>query len=284
MRLVRFVAAVSLLLVACGQSESEEALASPSQAGEGFAAALGLPQDQSLDAGIEELINDEQRNAIATCMLTEGFEWRAPTWFGSRSGAVGDIERNLTPSQYAQEYGFGVSAALGSGVNIGDPSQGDPNSEHLNSLSEQEAEAWQATVSDCSRDSYAVVDSVFAILDPFAEAEEKARELVAADSRVVSAKEQWSLCMAERGHPEFVSQDAVIQSLVDEVRTIPPDDETRLAEFAAREVQIAVDSAECRIDLDAITKATRLRIEEDLLESDERLADSARDLRDLVGS
>lgn len=190
--------------------------------GSGFATG-GFDTDAF--AAEQQLIQVE----IQRCMLAQGFTYTPTETEGFRFFAA-NADAGLSAAEYAETNGFGISTrfdALFSGdVDLGDTT--DANAEHLATLSEAEADAWQLalrgqpperndegqlidpetgepiegrgrTAGGCRGEAELAVRGDLSQLDDLASEFEALQQRIDSDPRITEINRDWADCMTGAG-------------------------------------------------------------------------------------
>jgi hypothetical protein len=290
----------------------------------------GEPTQAERDAAAEDFRRQEQ--LIADCMHDQGFEYIQRDYNQAVDAKVKNTEAfDLPPDQYAERWGYGISTI--------DPSQftaeapDDPNSAIVEALLPEARSAYDKAMygADISRERAQqkgtsldapapdgcqtkalkeIYGDDFADRNPEASSEFDALneemgalwDRVANDRRVTEAKQGWSDCMADAGHPEATDADNAVQLVIQrfsalygvepeqfkEVRagmkSAPQQpDAAALAEVQSYERGLAVADRRCKAAYDEAVFTVQTEVENRFIEENRAELERYRDSMGLRG-
>lgn len=158
---------------------------------------LGLIPDDEMEAYYADQ-GEEQQRQVQQCMRDAGFEYNIDTQMMSFEDPRGD----MTPLEWAQQYGFGVWTQMSPDMNPYASMQEYEwaNEDIVTALSESEQNAWHEASNRCQEETYNDDSSVWR--NPMVQqALTDFEETVTNDPRVRDAEEAWRACMADAGQP-----------------------------------------------------------------------------------
>ena len=198
------------------RDDANEPAAQPVAEGESpIADLLGIPLND--DDAMQEYFGQLQRDAelkISECMIAQGFEYRAVDY--SQIDAL-DTALDEDSEEFAETYGFGISANPTDRFIQAFEDFNDPNEEYVTSLGAGELEAYQQALrgelpdgasdddftfepAGCAGEAYAEAFKFGSVFEQFAGEIEAAEEAFDADPRIVAATAGWTQCMADGGY------------------------------------------------------------------------------------
>lgn len=257
---------------------------------------LTAMQDAIIDTFGEDYITAKQiesENSIASCMVTEGFEY-----IPEDLSTTGRIDLDDPTRQDTQEWvaknGYGIALVFGQ------PSTAsiDPNSTYLATLSSAEAEAyhdalygaadddhsedeatshleslesagcWGAAELAVHRDRDALQDPQF---DDIKEAMQAFYLSTSQDPRIVELSARWADCMADAGYTDLATPEAAVMSIVEAQAEVPLEQTTAseellpsskdLAAFRELEISTALADFACQEKVDWATVSAEVVLE-----------------------
>lgn len=217
------VAALPLLVVACGGGDNAQATGTSSGA---------TSDDPLLDAALggrsPAEVELEMQNAVQQCMTGLGWEYTVVT---SDASLGGDLAAGAGDGadEFAEQFGYGISieldpALIGAGGGAAAPTD-DPNIAYAESLPPDQQEAYykdlfgatfgssgagddnaEAELGGCMGEASraALGDGS---LEQLTEQFERVDELVRADPRVIDAVKAWAACMSAKGYSYAAPED-----------------------------------------------------------------------------
>jgi hypothetical protein len=251
--------------------------------------------------GKEAFTESERQNHFAIeeqlveCMAEQGFEYQPmPFW--------GDLESDFTdpnqeawqlkkddPEAFARQYGYGITTIEYDYTEPvpTDPAANDPNYGYRESLSEDARAVYDEVLyGDCYERANRAVhgtggeDSGIEQFNEFLEEMSALYERVRNDSRVVTAKQEWSACMAGAGYAGLAElYDAQERVTEKQVELGEPEVAEQLREF---ELAIAWADYECQQET-AVTRTERevqFALEEEFLQAHRQQAEAYREWLD----
>jgi len=191
--------------------------------------------------GVDEEALEQQRLVqveIQRCMQAEGFTYVPEEVGDGLRFFLASANESLSAREYAETEGFGISTrfdAIFEGEFDLDESP-DPNEEHLATLSEGEADAWQfalrgqrpernedgqlvdpetgepiqgrATAGGCTGEAQVAVRGDFAQLAELADDFAEMQTRIDADPRVTELRREWTKCMGDAGFDFQIEDEA----------------------------------------------------------------------------
>jgi hypothetical protein len=185
---------------------------------------------------MEQQFSEQQRQieaAVAACMAEQGFEYVPvdPTAYTSFEGSWPGSD--LSPREYAEQYGYGISTTLFEdmgGPPVSEEMPEDPNMAIVEAMSEGEREAYYTALygetpeydptaedqeiefegpSGCYGEAYDTVppDPYTAVYEELGDELTDLYERQAADPRIIALDEAWLSCMSDAGYPFEMRQD-----------------------------------------------------------------------------
>ncbi len=200
----------------------------------------------------EESVIEEQRliqTEIQACMQTQGFEYIPTDDSDGIRFFAAQLNQGLTPTEFAAQQGFGIStrfdAVLEGDVDFSEDA--DPNDEHVETLSEGEADAWEFALrgappernaqgqlidpetgevlprgagrrgpqGGCQLEAQVAVRGDLSVLADLSDEFEELDERIAADPRVTEMRTEWAACMRDEGF-DYDDEDAARESIQSE--------------------------------------------------------------------
>lgn len=233
----------------------------------------------------KQLTYSEAVFVVTDCMEAAGFD-HVPY---DPSGSV-DLPDDLTDEYVVNAtVGYGISTFLGrEPVRVASGGAINPNAEIYNSLTDEEREAYDQEIGRCQIEAGLViadedVDRYEAIWAELDQLQKDVDAQIDADSRVIEARHGWQMCMAEAGY-EYRDRDEIYAELQSEtqatvaaipalaqgafVEDLEPDQQRELADLQVKERTIAQADLLCRTELDEILWATRIEVENNMIEDD----------------
>jgi hypothetical protein len=276
---------------------------------------------ESSEAQYARLVGMEE--IIATCMREQGFDYTPIDYDAQREasreaeadGATKPTEEELDPVAATREYGYGVFTERPGDEEpeVEDESAwGDPNAERYAAMSQAEQQAWDLALNGpgqgeeyaqeagtydwtawgCygvanheqsdTREDYFDVSAWLDLINEILQLD----QTIGGDPRMAEVVGEWSVCMAEAGHPGYtdpsgpwlemielreqvwaeVGAGVELDVSTDDYLTDPAylaqqaDIAERHAELAPREVELAVADATCQVEVDYARQAAEVRI------------------------
>lgn len=242
-RRTRSALAITCLLAlgaaACGGDDGDDGVASGGgdeelTQEEMMAAYADMPLQQLLGMSGDPEEQQEQwaeqeravQAAIAECMAAEGFEY-IPVDMSSSTGFSSDWPgSDLTPREYAEQYGYGISTTYEENLNsvpVPEDMPEDPNMEIIEAMSPGEQEAYYTALYGASPDVDPTAeeqeveyegpqgcygeayeesgqDGINAVYTEFEDEINDLYERLEADPRIVELEAAWVECMADAGY------------------------------------------------------------------------------------
>jgi len=205
---------------------------------------------------MQEFWDEQSRQTelkIQECMNEAGFEYAIQTY--DQDDFV-DPMSDMTPVEYAEQYGFGTWTMMDPENNpYNEQVFDDPNAEFTEGMSEEELNAYYGVMSTCQNDVYQAGD-IFR--NPMVQQmQEDLTNQVTNDPRMRAAAEAWVACMEAAGHPfpsieemqeEFQGEDtwqAQEPFYESEAWLATSPDHAEWQEHVDNEIAVAVANAEC---------------------------------------
>lgn len=240
-----------------------------------FDTGRGMTVNLTGSTGLEPSETDIARirfhhEVVQECMRKQGFEYVVPDLTPEEIPQVARDRRELSPEEFAQEYGYAVSTTdwlFAEGPE-------DPNDEILAEMSESERAAYDVALRGeqsradgydetlgCRGEARATVEDEFPAPDvdmDWLEAELSVlHDSIQSDGRLANAEGEWASCMADAGYTGFSRIDGGRLLLSNEwdgltgnhegaTPTPPPPDVTN--DFQQREINMAVADQACRAE------------------------------------
>jgi len=211
--------------------------------GGGGAGRANFDSDEAIEQ--QRLVQQE----IQVCMQAQGFEYVPEEVGDGLRFFAASLQSGLSPAEYAETEGFGIStrfdALLEGDIDLTEASS--PNDDHLATLSDGEADAWQfalrgapperndegqlidpetgepvqgrGATGGCSRQAQDAVRGDVADLSELALIFDEIEERIAADPRVAEIARSWADCMGGAGF-DYQDESEARQAINDEFRPL----------------------------------------------------------------
>lgn len=193
---------------------------------------LGIPifDDAAMQKWFSEL-SREAEIVVATCMLSQGFEYTPVQAGVSTTNGELDIESR----EYAEARGFNIVADFNESAFDPATATLDANDEYLQTLSPGERDAYFVALAGVVESEYVgnadfeqqgcrgqSVDEVFSIagvLDAIAPVFDSYYDLYISDSRIIATTAEWQQCMSVEGYL-FADEDEMYSSVFERFNAI----------------------------------------------------------------
>jgi len=208
------------------------------------------------ESEMQEFWDEQSRQhelKIQQCMNDAGFDYAIQVF--DQDDFI-DPMADMTPLEYAEQYGFGTWTMMDPENNpYNEQEFDDPNAEFTEGMSEEELNAYYGVMSTCQNDTYQSGDIY---RNPMVQQmQEDLTNQVTNDPRIREASEAWVACMEAAGHPypsidemyeEFQSEDmweAQQPFYESEAWLATSPDHAEWQQHVDNEIAVAVANADC---------------------------------------